>query len=82
MNYNRFKECLCINKHNICQVGPYKIEVVLDDVHQDTHWNQLEYITKKEYKIQMCNPNRSVKELLFDFYREVGRINQHHGLLD
>lgn len=82
MNYNKFKECLCVNKHNICQVGPYKIEVVLDDTRTESRWQQLEFVTKKELKICMCNPHRSVKELLFDFYREVGRINLYEKLID
>lgn len=81
-NYQKFKERICCNKNSICTVGAYKIEVVLDESRKECCWDKLLYLMNGgECKIYMCNANRTIAELTFDFYREVGKLYLYNKLI-
>lgn len=73
-SWNAFKERLMIKENNTCIVGPYLIHVGVDDTLRRSMWDRITYEVEKKHKITMTSPNRPVEELLFDFYRQVGRI--------
>ena len=81
-NYQKFKERICCNKNSICTVGAYKIEIVLDESRKECCWDKLLYLMNGgECKIYMCNVNRTIAELTFDFYREVGKLYLYNKLI-
>lgn len=75
--YENFKRRLDINENNICKIDSFEIEVVINESITHTKWDQEYYETMKKFRIYITDPNRSTAELLFEFFREVGRICLH-----
>ena len=73
-SWDAFRERLMIKENNTCIVGPYLIHVGVDDTLRQSMWDRITYEVERKHKITMTSPNRPVEELLFDFYRQVGRI--------
>lgn len=72
--YENFKRRLDIGEDNICHIDIFDIEVILDESSHFIKWDEDYYETTKKYRIIITDPNRSAAELLFEFFREVGRI--------
>lgn len=83
-SYERFKERIGCKKNNTVYITPYTIEVIMDETRKASQWDKLQYLMSegKEIKIFMTDPNRTVDELMFDFYREVGKLFLHNKLVD
>ena len=73
-SWEAFKTRLMMKENNTCIVGPYLIHVAVDDTLSSSTWDKITYEVERKHKITMTNPNRPVEELLFDFYRQVGKI--------
>jgi hypothetical protein len=82
--YEKFKHRVGCRKDNTVYITPYTIEVIPDDMRKATQWDKLQYLMSegKVIKIFIAEPNRSVDELTFDFYREVGRFLMYKQLID
>jgi hypothetical protein len=82
--YEKFKQRVGCRKDNTVYITPYTIEVIPDDMRKATQWDKLQYLMSegKVIKIFIAEPNRSVDELTFDFYREVGRFLMYKQLID
>ena len=83
-SYERFKERIGCKKNNMVYITPYNIEVIMDETRRDSQWDKLQYLMSEgnEIKIFMTDPNRPADELMFDFYREVGKLFLHNKLID
>lgn len=83
-SYEKFKEKIGCSKSNTVYITPYIIEVIMDDTRRESQWDKLQYLMSegKEIKIFMANPNRPAEELMFEFYREVGKLFLHKNLID
>lgn len=72
--YENFKRRLDIGDDNICHIDMFDVEVILDESSHFIKWDEDYYETTKKYRILITDPNRSAAELLFEFFREIGRI--------
>ena len=82
MNYKKFKDIIGCSPNGRAYIGTYDIAVTLDLERNKCEWDKSEYLLSGKYRIYMTETSRSLNELLFDFYREVGRISLHHKFID
>lgn len=82
MNYNVFRDIIGCSPNGHAIIGIYDIEVVLDNDRDYCQWDKELYEETNKYRIYMTGSERTINELLFDFYREVGRISLYHKTIN